>query len=166
MASSPTAKYSTVTFPTPEVAWQAFRGTSQPFYGYKVLVEAARKLGEPYLATVTFKKPAVETDITNMEDDDDEDKSMSTRRKRVKTNINQPGWHVWRSGEAEQRSKEQTAAKTNLHHSTHVTIPVNDVSGTDLPPPASGERVTYHIENLQKGVTASHLKSFLEKRNM
>ena len=164
MASSPTAKYSTVTFPSPEVAWQAFRGTSQPFYGYKVLVEAARKPGEPYLATVTFKEPDVEAGFTNI--DSDEDEGIPARRKRVKTNHDQPGWHVWRSAEAEHKDKEQRAAKENLHRSTRVKIPKEDVNEIGSPSPWPEEFIKYIIENIQNGVTASHLKAFLEKRNM
>ena len=157
-----------MTFPSPEVAWQAFRElTAQPFYGYQVLVEVARKLGDPYLATVTFREPAVETEFVDEADEDDDDgEDMSARRKRVKTNHDQPRWHVWRSAEAEHKDKEQRAAKENLHRSTRLKIPKEDVNKIGTPSPWSEELITYNIENLQNGVTASHLKAFLEKRNM
>lgn len=119
MASSPTAEYSTVTFPSPEVAWQAFRGTGQPFYGYKVLVEIARKPGAPYLATVTFKEPTMKTEVVDKEDEDDDDgEGMPTRRKRVKTNNYQPEWHVRRSAEPAQKINKRRAVKGILHSTT------------------------------------------------
>ena len=157
-----------MTFPSPEVAWQAFRGmTAQPFYGYQVLVEVARKCGDLYLATVTFREPVMETEIIDTEDEDDDNgENMSTRRKRVKTDHDRPGWHVWRSTETEHKNKEQRAAKESLHRSTRVEIPKENVNITGSPRPWPEELITYNIENLQKGVTASHLKAFLEKRNM
>ena len=170
MASSPTAKYSTVTFPSPEVAWQAFRGiTSQPFYGYKVLVEVARKFGEPYLATVTFKEPLMNMEIElqeEEEEDDNDDDSMPARRKRFKTNHDQPGWHVWRSAEAEQRNNEQRVVKQNLHRSTQSVSAMDVVDGISTPPSTAEEPLTYHIGNLQPETTAGHLKIYLDSYKM
>lgn len=142
------------------MAWKAFTGTGQPFYGYKVLIEIARQPSEPYLATITFKEPAMEAEANKQND------GMPPRGKRVKTSHDQAEWRVRRPASVELKSKEQEAPVNDLLYSTRSAIAMDLVDGINPPPQTPDKLVTYHIGNLQGGVSAGHLKTFLEKHKM